>query len=61
MTKSTQKNAGPTPAKGAPSTPDNLAFKAIALPAVAAAARRKPPGRAERRTGLVLDPARYSD
>lgn len=61
MTKSTQKNAGEPPAKTPASTPSNLAFKAIALPALAAATRRKPPGRTERRSGLVLDPSRYSD
>jgi hypothetical protein len=51
----------PAPQRNAKSVPSNLAFKAIGLPALAAATRRKPQGRNERRVGLVLDPARYSD
>ena len=61
MTKSPKSTPEAPAQRSAQATPSNLAFKAIALPALAAAARRKPQGRSARRVGLVLDPARYED
>lgn len=61
MSQSPKQPTATVPASPAPANTVVHGFKAIALPAVAAAARRKPQGRAERRTGLVLDPARYAD
>jgi hypothetical protein len=61
MSKSTKTTPEVSVPRETQTTPSNLAFKAIALPALAAAARRKAPGRAARRVGLVLDPARYTD
>jgi hypothetical protein len=61
MSQSPKQPTVATPNNAAPANAPSHGFKALALPAVAAAARRKPPGRTERRTGLVLDPARYAD
>jgi hypothetical protein len=61
MTKTTKTTPEVSAPREAQTTPSNLAFKAIALPALAAAARRQPQSRTARRVGLVLDPARYAD
>ncbi|MCA0405482.1 MAG: hypothetical protein LCH39_04960 [Proteobacteria bacterium] len=61
MTKPTKQPPASTPAAAEQLTQAQNGFKALALPAVVAAARRKPQGRNERRVGLVLDPARYAD
>lgn len=61
MTQSTKQPPVATPTTSEQINQSHNGFKAIALPALAAATRRKPQGRAERRTGLVLDPARYAD
>lgn len=61
MTKTTKTTVEVPAPRETQTTPSNLAFKAIALPALAAATRRKPQGRSARRAGLVLDPARYED
>lgn len=61
MTKPTKQPPTSTPVAAEQIHQAHNGFKALALPAVVAAARRKPQSRTERRTGLVLDPARYAD